>query len=253
MTKEIPDHRGYVLVWRKLKDSFIFSDSETLHVWIYILLHANWKEKEILLENKKEIIKRGEFITSQVKISEKTGINRIKVNRILKVLKNEQLIEQQTTNRFTRIKVINYDKYQKTEQQTEQQVNSKRTANEQQVNTTNNNKNYNNYKKKKRGKHSSINDLQEKDFEEIARKYGVKKKFVTEKFDDLNNYCKSKGKRYKNYKRALMNFVKKDMKQEDKVVEKKDDFNVPKISEEQRKKNREMIKRIKNKQPVKSL
>jgi len=58
--------------------------------------------------------------------------------------------------------------------------------------------------------YKSISDLTEKDFQEIAEKYNVGITFVRSSFDDLKNYCGAHGRRYKNYRRALMNFVKKD-------------------------------------------
>jgi len=60
---------------------------------------------------------------------------------------------------------------------------------------------------------------EDEDFKEIAEKYGVPKSFVLSKWDDLENYCASTGKKYKNYKATLMNWVKRDalkIKREDK-------------------------------------
>ena len=64
--------------------------------------------------------------------------------------------------------------------------------------------------KRNKGKYSSLSLLSEKDFQEIAEKYNVGITFVRNSFDDLENYCGAHGRRYKNYKLALMNFVKKD-------------------------------------------
>ena len=58
-------------------------------------------------------------------------------------------------------------------------------------------------------KYTSIKNLTEKDFEEIANDYEVTIQFVRSKFEDLKNYCEAKNKRYSNYKSALRNFVKK--------------------------------------------
>ncbi len=44
----------------------------------------------------------------------------------------------------------------------------------------------------------------------IADSYGVPLAFVESKHDDLVNWCKAKGKRYKNYVSALRDWVKKD-------------------------------------------
>jgi DNA-binding transcriptional regulator GbsR (MarR family) len=72
-----------------------------------------------------------------------------------------------------------------------------------------NNNKINNNKKK----YSSLKDLGEKEFEEIAERYGVKTQFVRSKFEDLSNYCEAKNRRYSNYKAALRNFVKKSFEE----------------------------------------
>jgi Zn-dependent peptidase ImmA (M78 family) len=59
-------------------------------------------------------------------------------------------------------------------------------------------------------KYTSIKSLNDDTFEEIAKKYNVPIAFVLSKFEDLQNYCSRKGKKYKNYKAALEFFVKKD-------------------------------------------
>lgn len=53
-------------------------------------------------------------------------------------------------------------------------------------------------------------NISEEDFVEIAEKYQVPISFVRSKWDDLQNWCASKGKRYKDYKAALRDWVKRD-------------------------------------------
>ena len=69
-------------------------------------------------------------------------------------------------------------------------------------------------------KYSSIKDVTEKDFGEIAERYQVSLGFVKLQYETLVNYCESKGKVYKNYKSALRNFVLGDMKR---MVERRQD------------------------------
>ncbi len=63
-------------------------------------------------------------------------------------------------------------------------------------------------------KYSSINEITEKDLVEIAEKYHVSLGFVKLKLETLKNYCEAKGRRYKNYKSALRNFVLTDMQRQ---------------------------------------
>lgn len=64
------------------------------------------------------------------------------------------------------------------------------------------------YKEKK---FSSVDKIQESDLIEISEKYKVSLGFVKLKLEVLRNYCESKGRRYKNYKSALRNFVLGDI------------------------------------------
>lgn len=58
--------------------------------------------------------------------------------------------------------------------------------------------------------YSSIGSLDDICLQEIADKYEVPFAFVKSKLDDMENWLKAKGKRYKDYKSALSNWVKKD-------------------------------------------
>jgi len=69
-------------------------------------------------------------------------------------------------------------------------------------------------------KYSSLKDIQEPDLIEIATKYHVSLGFVKLQFEKLANYCEAKGRRYKNYKSALRNFVLGDMQR---TVERRQD------------------------------
>jgi len=126
---------GYIKVWRKLTESSIYRKSEAVHLFVHLLLTASRLERRVMSGNQLIAIKPGQLITGRKKLSAETGINESKVYRILELLKSEQVIEQQTNSKYSIITVLNWSSYQDGEQQIEQQMNSKRTADEQQVNT----------------------------------------------------------------------------------------------------------------------
>lgn len=82
-------------------------------------------------------VKRGQLLTGRVTLSRQIGEQQNKVERILKVFENAHQIEQQTTNKYRLITIVNYDLYQDNGQQIGQQMNNKRTTDEQQMNTNN--------------------------------------------------------------------------------------------------------------------
>ncbi len=92
-------------------------------------------------------LRSGQFITGRKALEAATGIEQSKCERLLKLFKTTQQIEQQKTNKFRIITICNWDKYQDIEQQNEQQVNNNRTTSEQQVNTNKKDKKVKNVKK----------------------------------------------------------------------------------------------------------
>lgn len=61
-------------------------------------------------------------------------------------------------------------------------------------------------------KYTTIDSIKGEDMQEIADHYHVPLSMVQFSYEALRNYCESKGKRYKNYKAALRNFVMGDAK-----------------------------------------
>lgn len=135
---------GWIRIHRKLIESTWFNKSEYVHLWLYLLLKANHKDREVFIGNEKVLVKRGQVLTSRNKLSEVVHIQESKIYRILKCFENEQQIEQHKTKKYTVITILNYDTYQQNEQVNEQQMNNKRTTDEQSMNTNNNDNNDNN-------------------------------------------------------------------------------------------------------------
>lgn len=126
---------GWIKLHRALVDHPIASDPQAFTVWVHLLLMANHRETKRMLGGKMIRIMPGQLVTSRKTISEKTGVQESKVERILKLLKTEQQIEQVGTAKYRVISIVNWASYQGDEQVNEQQMNSKRTADEQQMNT----------------------------------------------------------------------------------------------------------------------
>ena len=87
--------------WSKIRndihdDPILNKDSEYLSVWIYLLTHQAYGEYNAMFSGKVVTLKEGQLLTSLGEISKKTGVTISKINRILKMLKSEKLIETQT-------------------------------------------------------------------------------------------------------------------------------------------------------------
>jgi len=106
--------QGYILLHRKIKDSWIFQRSDYFHWFIILLLEANFKDKKNYLFNGKLItVKRGSFITSYanlVKLFPNSTIK--KVRNFLRTLSETETIKIENLIKGTRITICNYDSYQ---------------------------------------------------------------------------------------------------------------------------------------------
>ena len=120
----------WIKLHRKLTESAVFKDSETLHVWIYILTHANWKDAQLLDGT---WLRAGELITSRDRIAKVCKMSPHKAYRRVHALKNLGQIDVKTHNKGTHIKVLNWGTYQHDAQPSAQQAHSQRTASAQQA------------------------------------------------------------------------------------------------------------------------
>jgi hypothetical protein len=136
------NENGWIKIHRSMLDKGWFVDSHAVHLWIYLLMKAVHKPKEHLWNGQIIMLQPGQFITGRIKVSQETGIQESKVERLLTLFTQLGQIEQQTTSTSRLISILNYDKYQEGEQRVnnkrttaEQRANSGRTASEQPMNT----------------------------------------------------------------------------------------------------------------------
>lgn len=139
---------GWIKIHRKIARKGLAQLPDHFSVWIHLLLMAGHQEKEMIVNGSTLRLKAGQLISSRLKISQQSGVQESKVERILTYLKTEQQIEQVNLKTCRLISIVNWDYYQVSEQQSEQQVNSERTGREQVVNTNKNVKNTKNEKNK---------------------------------------------------------------------------------------------------------
>lgn len=176
---------GWIKLHRKLLDNPVtMKDTDHLAVWIYLLLNASHNEHPALFKGEKITLKPGQLITGRKSIALALHIDESKVERILKSLKSEQQIEQQTSSKNRLISITNWEFYQQSEQQNEQQVNNKRTTSEQQVNT---NKNIKNDKNERKDTCQNILDL----FNRICCSFGRVKNITKSRAEIISDSLKT--------------------------------------------------------------
>lgn len=92
-----------ILEWRYHDCYYAFT------IWMHILILANWTDGYF----KGNPIKRGELVTSINNLMLVTGIKSDNtIRKWLKVFESEDMISLKSTNKYTHINILNYDKFQ---------------------------------------------------------------------------------------------------------------------------------------------
>lgn len=135
----------YLKIFRKMVFWEWYTDVNTTKLFLHCLLMANWKPGRW----KGLSYKRGQFFTSLDHLSKETGLTIQEVRTALGHLESTNEITSKTTNRYTLITVLSFDKYQGDQQanqhtnntQNNTQNNKQSTSNQQQNKNNKNNKN----------------------------------------------------------------------------------------------------------------
>lgn len=133
---------GWISLYRKFIKWQWYKDSNVKALFIHLLLIVNHKD-EIWRD---KVIKRGQVVTSRENLSKQTGLSEQQIRTCLTKLKKTNDIDIKTTNKYTLITIINYDKYQR---QSEEVSTRKSTSKIDTISTrksTTNNNIYNNIK-----------------------------------------------------------------------------------------------------------
>jgi hypothetical protein len=134
----------YLKIFRKMVFWEWYTDVNTTKLFLHCLLMANWRPGRW----RGISYKRGQFFTSLGNLADETGLTVQEVRTALSHLESTNEITSRTTNKYTLITVVSFEKYQG-EQQTEQQatnkqnnkqINKQPTSNQQQNKNKKNNK-----------------------------------------------------------------------------------------------------------------
>lgn len=208
------ENQGWIKIHRKILDTSFSSKPTIAWLFIVLLIKANHKENKFMFNKEEIIIKPGQLLTGRVELSKITGLTVMQVRYGLECLKVTNVLTIKTTNKFSVITILKYEQYQNINQQSNQPVTNKQPTSNQPVTTNNNVKNVNNIENEEKSivkiAYPNLQSLTDITLQEIADKYKVPLSFVKSKLDDMTNWLSAKGKKYKNYKAALSNWVKSD-------------------------------------------
>lgn len=137
---------GWIALYRQIENHWLWDDKPFSkgQAWIDLLLQANHDESKFLLGNDLILLKKGTFLTSELKLMERWGWGKGKTRAFLDLLQKDNMIVKQTDRRKTVINIVNYERFSNFENFNIPQTDHLRTTVGPQADTNNNDNNYNN-------------------------------------------------------------------------------------------------------------
>lgn len=124
---------GFIQLHRKTLESAVFQDPGVFQMWVYCLCKATYKDRQFLHGNEVINLKPGEFVTGRKVLAESLGCSERNIRTRLSTLQQLGNICIKSTNKYSKISVVNWDYYQ----QNSQKVTNNRPTTDQQLTTNN--------------------------------------------------------------------------------------------------------------------
>ena len=122
---------GFIRLSRKILNWEWMDDSITFHVFVYLLLNANYEERKYHGYD----IKRGEVVVGLENIAKNLHLSVRNVRTALKHLKSTNEVTIRTTNKFSIVTICNFDSWQgltlESDKQSDEQSDKQPTNNRQ--------------------------------------------------------------------------------------------------------------------------
>jgi len=134
--------KGYIKLHREIADHWLWNEKPFSkgQAWVDILMMVNHETNKFVFGKQLVEVERGSCITSELKLSDRWGWSRHKVDDFLKLLQNDKMLGLKKDNKKTILEVCNYSHFQSKEEQEGQQKDNKRTSKGHQKDTNKNDK-----------------------------------------------------------------------------------------------------------------
>lgn len=139
---------GWISLHKRIRKSFIWTNSDQYKLWSLCLMKANFKDTKVLFNGKEISVSRGQFITGRDALASEfnDGVPRVHqvvgrtLWRWLHKFEAEQMLSITSNPKYSVITITNWDEYQTNDQQ----LSSSRPSTVHQLSTDNNINNTNN-------------------------------------------------------------------------------------------------------------
>lgn len=215
---------GWIKLHRTILNHWIWNEKpfDKRSAWLDLILRANHSDNKFSLGGEVIVVKRGSFITSELKLMERWGWSKSKVRRFLEMLQKESMIEKNSDRKKTTLTIVNYDVYQELRTIKKPQKDHQETTERPQKDTNKNDKNDKNEKKEKNNIYNPTADksafgdfqnvfLSEKEYEKLKNQFSD----FEYKINELSEYMESTGKKYKSHYATIVSWDRKNNKKND--------------------------------------
>ena len=150
--------KGFISIWRKIREHWVYSDSFMLHLWIELLVLANYKDNKFLLGRDVVEVQEGDVITSIRKLATTLNCSEKKILTGLKTFEKDGMIIKHKSHKRTHLTICNYAPYQDIGIQKDKEKHLKRNS-EDTVRTTINHSNHSNHSKKEEKQEENVSGI----------------------------------------------------------------------------------------------
>ena len=112
---EIPEAagKGFALIHRQFMDSKLYKDSQAVHLWLHLILKANYSPAVVKTDVGEMMVRRGQLITGRPTLVAETFIPDNKVKSLLRSFESKGMLKIEPMGRkFSLITILKYDDFQ---------------------------------------------------------------------------------------------------------------------------------------------
>lgn len=216
--------KGFFTLHRRLFEDPLWLNGTPVQkvLMVYLIGKANYKPKQWSWQGEKFEVGRGQLITSLDNLKRGLGkkVSTQNIRTALGNLEKYGFLTNKSTKTGRLITICNYCNYQDIDKKTTKKVTKTQQRGNKDLTPNNNNNNDNNDKKNKEDPFIplAINDekmelikLTKKEYFKLIKKLGKPK--TNAMVERLNDYIGSKGTKYKSHYHTILNWVRKDEKE----------------------------------------
>lgn len=105
--------KGFALMHRQFMDSKLYKDSQAVHLWLHLILKANYSPVVVKTDLGEMMVGRGQMITGRPTLVSETFIPDNKVKSLLRSFETKGMLKVEAVGRkFSLLTILKYDDFQ---------------------------------------------------------------------------------------------------------------------------------------------